>query len=81
MDVASLTHEHDDPNDFKVVQFGGGECAGAAQETIAALFAEAANERNYRNAFFRQHKYRDSLECAVHGLQPPPRNRLMNWLR
>ena len=68
-DIDGLIHEHDDPNDFKVLQFGGGECAGAAQETIAALFAEAANERNYRNAFFRQRQYSDSLECATRGLR------------
>ena len=36
----------------------------AAQETVAANFAEAANERNYRNAFLLQRKYDESLECA-----------------
>jgi sulfite reductase (NADPH) hemoprotein beta-component len=51
--------------DFKVEQFGGGECAGAAQETVAANFAEAANERNYRNAFLMQRKYEESIECAT----------------
>ncbi len=63
-DVPSVLYDHGDEDAFKVVQFGGGECAGAAQETVAANFAEAANERNYRNAFLLQRKYDESLECA-----------------
>ena len=63
-DIQSVLHDHGDEADFKVEQFGGGECAGAAQETVAANFAEAANERNYRNAFLLQRKYAESLECA-----------------
>ncbi len=63
-DVASVLHDHGDEAAFKVEQFGGGECAGAAQETVAANFAEAANERNYRNAFLLQRKVDESLECA-----------------
>ncbi|HHH35704.1 MAG TPA: nitrite/sulfite reductase [Gammaproteobacteria bacterium] len=63
-DVPSVLYDHGDEDAFKVVQFGGGECAGAAQETVAANFAEAANERNYRNAFLLQRKYAESLECA-----------------
>ena len=63
-DIQSVLHDHGDEADFKVEQFGGGECAGAAQETVAANFAEAANERNYRNAFLLQRKYAESMECA-----------------
>ncbi len=63
-DVPSVLYDHGDEDAFKVVQFGGGECAGAAQETVAANFAEAANERNYRNAFLLQRKHAESLECA-----------------
>ena len=63
-DIQSVLHDHGAEADFKVEQFGGGECAGAAQETVSANFAEAANERNYRNAFLLQRKYTESMECA-----------------
>ncbi len=63
-DIATVLRDHGDEGAFKVEQFGGGECAGAAQETVAANFAEAANERNYRNGFFLQRKYEESIECA-----------------
>ncbi len=63
-DIQSVLHDHGAEVDFKVEQFGGGECAGAAQETVSANFAEAANERNYRNAFLLQRKYTESMECA-----------------
>lgn len=63
-DLASVQSDHGDVSAFKVEQFGGGECAGAAQETVAANFAEAANERNYRNAFLLQRKHEESIECA-----------------
>ncbi len=63
-EVPSVLSDHGDEQAFKVFQFGGGECAGAAQETVAANFAEAANERNYRNGFLMQRKYTESIECA-----------------
>ncbi|MDR2877503.1 MAG: nitrite/sulfite reductase [Chromatiales bacterium] len=63
-DLISVLNDHGDEEAFKVVQFGGGECAGAAQETVAANFAEAANERNYRNGFLLQRKYEESIECS-----------------
>lgn len=63
-DVISVLNDHGDVQAFKVEQFGGGECAGAAQETVAANFAEAANERNYRNGFLMQRKYAESIECS-----------------
>jgi sulfite reductase (ferredoxin) len=63
-EIGSVLRDHGDERAFKVEQFGGGECAGAAQETVAANFAEAANERNYRNGFLLQRKYEESIECA-----------------
>lgn len=63
-DLAGVMSDHGNENAFKVVQFGGGECAGAAQETVAANFADAANERNYRNGFLAQRKPEASIECA-----------------
>jgi len=63
-EIGTVLRDHGDEGAFKVEQFGGGECAGAAQETVAANFAEAANERNYRNGFLLQRKYEESLECA-----------------
>lgn len=59
-----MLNDHGQEEAFKVFQFGGGECAGAAQETVAANFAEAANERNYRNGFLMQRKYEESIECT-----------------
>ncbi|MBL1259117.1 MAG: sulfurtransferase TusA family protein [Thiotrichaceae bacterium] len=64
-DVPNILHDHGDEADFKVLQLGGGECSGAAQETVAANFSEAATERTYRNAFMFQRKYDDALECAA----------------
>ena len=63
-EIGTVLRDHGDEGAFKVEQFGGGECAGAAQETVAANFAEAANERNYRNGFLLQRKYEESIECA-----------------
>jgi len=68
-DMTSVASDHGDEAAFKVLQLGGGECAGAAQETVAANFAEAANERNYRNAFMMQRKYTESMECATESLR------------
>jgi hypothetical protein len=62
--MTEVLYDHGDETAFKVLQLGGGECAGAAQETVASNFAEAANERNYRNAFLLQRKYEEALECS-----------------
>ncbi|MDX9739662.1 MAG: nitrite/sulfite reductase [Gammaproteobacteria bacterium] len=63
-ELTSVLNDHGQEEAFRVFQFGGGECAGAAQETVAANFAEAANERNYRNGFLMQRKYEESVECS-----------------
>ncbi len=49
---------------FSVLQLGGGECAGAAQDYVASNFSEALHEYNYCTAFFLQNKINDALECA-----------------
>jgi len=67
--INSILKDHGEQNRFHVVQLGGGECAGAAQETVAAHFAEAANESNYRDAFLSRHKYNESLESAAYSLR------------
>lgn len=63
-DIASVSQDHGYLGDFKVLQLGGGECAGAVQDTVAAKFSEAAYERDCRNAFAVQRKYREALECV-----------------
>ncbi len=63
-EIAKLAKDYGDEGSFKLTNFGGGECAGAAQEIVSANFAEAAHERNYRNAFLLQRKYTESIECA-----------------
>ncbi len=52
-----------DGGDFRVLQLGGGECAGATQVLIGSNFFEAAHEREYRNALVFQRKYNDALLC------------------
>jgi sulfite reductase (NADPH) hemoprotein beta-component len=68
-DVPSVLRDHGDAADFRVLQLGGGECAGASQQKIGTLFFEAAHERNYRDAFKFQRKYPEALSCAEAGLQ------------
>ncbi|MEO5573616.1 MAG: sulfurtransferase TusA family protein, partial [Gammaproteobacteria bacterium] len=63
-DMPSVMNDHGDAVAFKVLQLGGGECAGAAQELVASNFSEAAYERSCRNAFMYQHKQPQALECA-----------------
>jgi len=63
-DLDFLARDHGESEQFKVETFGGGECAGADQGVVAANFAEAAHERNYRIAFVMQRKYEEATECA-----------------
>jgi sulfite reductase (NADPH) hemoprotein beta-component len=63
-EVANLARDHGDTADFRVLQLGGGECAGASQVTAGANFYEAAHEREYRDALFFQRKYADAAKCA-----------------
>jgi len=62
-DVASVMRDHGDSSDFRVVNLGGGECAGASQVIIGANFFEAAHEREYRNALVFQRKYDEAAHC------------------
>lgn len=64
--VGELARDHGDSENFKVLQLGGGECAGAAQEIVSSKFAEAAYERSCRNSFALKHNYAEALECAEH---------------
>jgi len=68
-DVTALLRDHGDGGDFRVLQLGGGECAGATQERIGTLFFEAAHERNYREALKFQRKYADAVNCAEVALR------------
>ncbi len=68
-EVPSVLRDHGDAADFRVLQLGGGECAGASQQKIGTLFFEAAHERNYRDAFKFQRKYPEALSCGEAGLQ------------
>lgn len=63
-ELASVLSDHGDTLAFKVLQLGGGECAGAAQEIVSANFAEAAYERDCRNAYMYQRKNAEAVECA-----------------
>jgi sulfite reductase (ferredoxin) len=63
-DLQSVLRDHGQGDDFKVLQLGGGECAGTKQLQIGTSFFDAANERNYRNALKFQRKFEDSVKCA-----------------
>lgn len=62
-DMPSVLSDHGETSAFKVLQLGGGECAGANQEQVAASFFEAAYERDCRNAFALERKFAEALEC------------------
>ena len=62
-DVEKVMRDHGDSSDFRVLNLGGGECAGASQVLIGANFFEAAHEREYRNALVFQRKYDEAAQC------------------
>ncbi len=63
-EAAALARDHGDTGEFRVLQLGGGECAGAVQVKIGSSFFDAAHERTYRDAFKFQRKYAEALACA-----------------
>jgi sulfite reductase (NADPH) hemoprotein beta-component len=63
-DVPLVMRDHGDVSDFRVLQLGGGECAGATQVLIGANFFEAAHERAYRTALMFQRKYLEAVQCS-----------------
>ncbi|MFV2058189.1 MAG: nitrite/sulfite reductase, partial [Thiohalomonadales bacterium] len=63
-DLAEVLYDHGDELEFKVSQFGGGECAGVSHEDVAANFSEAAMERNYLRSFLLAREYVQAIECA-----------------
>ncbi len=63
-DVPQVVRDHGDKREFKVLQLGGGECAGATQVQIGADFFEAAHEREYRTALMFQRKYQEAARCG-----------------
>ncbi|MDN5753593.1 MAG: nitrite/sulfite reductase, partial [Nitrosospira sp.] len=63
-ELGSVLRDHGKDGDFKVLQLGGGECAGVSQVKIGSSFFEAAHERNYRDALKFQRKFEDSVKCA-----------------
>lgn len=63
-ELESVLRDHGKESDFKVLQLGGGECAGVSQVKIGSSFFEAAHERNYRDALKFQRKFVDSVKCA-----------------
>lgn len=62
-DLHSVMRDFGETADFRVLNLGGGECAGVTQVTIGANFFEAAHEREYRNALVFQRKYDDAAQC------------------
>jgi sulfite reductase (ferredoxin) len=62
-ELQSVMQDYGSAADFRVLQLGGGECAGASQMVIGANFFEAAHEREYRNALVFQRKYGEAAQC------------------
>ncbi len=62
-ELQSVMRDFGEAADFRVLQLGGGECAGATQVMIGANFFEAAHEREYRNALVFQRKYMEAAQC------------------
>ena len=63
-ELESVLRDHGKDADFKVLQLGGGECAGVSQVKIGSSFFEAAHERNYRDALKFQRKFEDSAQMC-----------------
>jgi len=63
-EVTTVMRDHGNASDFRVLNFGGGECAGASQVQIGANFFEAAHEREYRRALMFQRKYAEAVQCS-----------------
>jgi sulfite reductase (ferredoxin) len=59
-----VLRDHGTEGDFKVLQLGGGECAGASQVQVGSAFFEAAHERQYRDALYFQRKYPETAQTA-----------------
>ena len=63
-DVPDLLREDADKTDFRVLQLGGGECAGVAEETVSAHLSEIRYEQGFSEIFVRQNELDSALECA-----------------
>ena len=61
---AKVARDHGQADAFRVLQLGGGECAGVSQVQIGSNFFDAAHERQYRDALLFQRKYGESAKCA-----------------
>jgi len=64
-EVPQLLVDYGSQQQFRVLQLGGGECAAASNEIIAANFSEAANERAYLSSFLAARKYAQAIDCAA----------------
>ncbi|TXT23445.1 MAG: sulfite reductase (NADPH) hemoprotein beta-component, partial [Gallionellaceae bacterium] len=62
-ELQSVMRDYGDAADFRVLNLGGGECAGVSQALIGSNFFEAAHEREYRNALVFQRKLDEALHC------------------
>jgi sulfite reductase (NADPH) hemoprotein beta-component len=62
-ELHSVMRDYGDATDFRVLNLGGGECAGVSQVMIGANFFEAAHERDYRNALVFQRKFDEAAQC------------------
>ena len=62
-EATDVMRDHGATVDFRVLNFGGGECSGASQLQIGATFFEAAHEREYRRALVFQRKYAEAAQC------------------
>lgn len=66
-EIPAMMQEIGGEKDFKVEQFGGGECSGAVQEVASAAFAEAAYERLYRDTYLA-HRAQSEARTCMHNM-------------
>ncbi len=64
-DIPELGADFGDEGEFRVLQLGGGECAGAMQVQVGSAFFNAAHERRYRDAFYFQRKYGEAAQAGL----------------
>jgi len=68
LDIPTLLRDEGEKKDFRVLQLGGGECAGIAEETVSAYLSEVRYEKGFSETFIRQNELNSAFECAENML-------------
>ena len=68
-DLPYLLKDVGSDDEFRVLQLGGGECAGISEETVASQLAETMYEKQYRDIFVRQSDVSSAADCVENMLR------------